>query len=743
MAKLNESRVIIIGNGGVGKTSLKFRLVDSGFLPAREESTRGIEINNWKIRNGEEEVNVKIWDFAGQEIYHSTYQFFFSSNSIYLLLWTARTDDDVSYFEYWLNLIKLFSNNSPVIIIQNKIDDRIKSIDSHTLKQRFDNIIGFHNISVKTGEGVETLKESIKNAIFTSKYIDLVIPESWIKVKSELENIDKDYISIFEFQKICQSYGLNEESANSLCETFHNLGVLLNFNYNPILQDILFLNFNWITSNIYRLFDNFEIQKNKGRFDRRFLDKVWGNQTNEIKVKLLELLKTFNFCYELSNGQDFILPTLLPIEKPMFEWDYINSLEFDYFYEFLPSNIIAQLIVKKSEFIYKDLLWRNGVCLEEDNCLILIIASTIERNIKIIVSGEKKRTTISKIRSDIEAIHNTFSFLQVKIRVKCSCSVCKSSLSPFYYDYDMLIRAKERSRTIVECAMSFEQIPISDLLDEVKFRDEILIERDDDVEELEYKKIDIDWDNTNNFCIEYHWNTSTSEIFFFLKSTFAHLIESEAQSNEIFIISKDDTRCLFINEAIPQIIKIQIEGKYKYETLAIIRYEIDKLFSKTYTYKELIRCGCRQCSNDYPFFYEFSFLQKRRSLKKDTVVCLSSANDILIDILYGEVETEKAQSIGQSRFERVIGNNEISSYEIENVRMLVGLNKTEEAIDCLIRLAKALNREDVLNSCIMQSSKYTQWKKYVIHNLMSQEQINIEKSKIDNSILELINIEFK
>ena len=83
---LYEAKLLIIGEGGAGKTSLAKKIVDENYeLKSEEKSTEGIDVIQWKfpLPNGKE-FRVNIWDFGGQEIYHQTHQFF-SLNVLFML----------------------------------------------------------------------------------------------------------------------------------------------------------------------------------------------------------------------------------------------------------------------------------------------------------------------------------------------------------------------------------------------------------------------------------------------------------------------------------------------------------------------------------------------------------------------------------------------------------------------------------------------------------------------------------
>ena len=71
---MNETKVLLVGQGGVGKTSLIKQLVGEGFDP-HESKTEGIDIKQWKVTAEDQDIRLNVWDFGGEEIMHATHQF--------------------------------------------------------------------------------------------------------------------------------------------------------------------------------------------------------------------------------------------------------------------------------------------------------------------------------------------------------------------------------------------------------------------------------------------------------------------------------------------------------------------------------------------------------------------------------------------------------------------------------------------------------------------------------------------
>jgi hypothetical protein len=105
--QIYEAKILIVGEGGSGKTSLANKLIDADYelKPEAEDiSTQGIDILQWEFTGRNQQAyKVNIWDFGGQEIYHQTHQFFLTERSLYLLVADSRKEDTDHYF--WLQLI--------------------------------------------------------------------------------------------------------------------------------------------------------------------------------------------------------------------------------------------------------------------------------------------------------------------------------------------------------------------------------------------------------------------------------------------------------------------------------------------------------------------------------------------------------------------------------------------------------------------------------------------------------------
>lgn len=93
----NEVKLLLLGNGRVGKTSIMRAMLDREF-DENEESTEKVVLRIWSLPGVKtdllkgEPLRVNIWDFGGQEIYYTTHRLFLRTKALFLLVWDKKTE---------------------------------------------------------------------------------------------------------------------------------------------------------------------------------------------------------------------------------------------------------------------------------------------------------------------------------------------------------------------------------------------------------------------------------------------------------------------------------------------------------------------------------------------------------------------------------------------------------------------------------------------------------------------------
>ena len=416
-----------MGQGGVGKTSLVKRLVENTFDP-EERKTEGINITQWPIpvQSGGADGNIRLnlWDFGGQEIMHATHQFFLTKRSLYLLVLDAREGESKGNIHYWLRIIQSYGADSPVLVVINKNEppNQLDLNETRLGKDYAPNVLGFFKTSCSDGTGIAELRAAIEEQVERLEHVHDRVPVSYFRVKEELEKQarEKDFLDIGEYQGLCRTHGVKEQShQNMLIRFLHDLGNVLNFDDpdNPYqLRDTKVLNPEWVTGGVYKILNNQMLMRQDGVLQRRQLGEVLADPEKyppDREQFILDMMRRFELCFAFpdSDGQQFLIPELLRSNEPELNWQEADALNFQYHYTALPGGIMPRLIVRMHRNLTKKrTTWQSGAVLEIDGCRALVRGDTQAGKVYISVQGEvrvRRRNALAVIRDQFRQIHGT------------------------------------------------------------------------------------------------------------------------------------------------------------------------------------------------------------------------------------------------------------------------------------------------------------------------------------------------
>lgn len=485
---LYEAKLLIVGEAGAGKTSLQRKIKNPNCkLPKEDDTTRGIEVVQWEFPLPKDAPNVQepsskdksfrvnIWDFGGQEVYHSTHQFFLTKRSLYALVADERKED--IDFDYWLNVVELLSDNSPLLIIKNERGDRHREINERQLRGQFSNIKEILATNLATNRGLAEILKEIKHYVSNLPHIGKPLPKTWVKVRETLENDPRNYITLDEYLKICEQNGFTQlKDKLQLSGYLHDLGVCLHFQDDPLLRRTVILKPSWGTSAVYKVLDNDTVISNLGRFNRDDLAKIWHEEKYaNMQDELLQLMINFKLCYQIPNTNDYIAPQLLTKNKSEYFWEETNNLIMRYTYDFMPKGIITQFIVAMHRYIAdQKCVWRSGAVLTRDQTNTEVVEEYGRREIKIRVSGKHKKELMTIVMYELDRIHATYHRLKYNKLIPCNCVTCKDSQEPHFFLFEILRKFTEDRQDRIQCQKSYQMVDVLGLIDDVIGKKEFL-----------------------------------------------------------------------------------------------------------------------------------------------------------------------------------------------------------------------------------------------------------------------------
>ena len=469
---IDEVKVLLVGDGGAGKTSLVRRLMNLGH-DENEPQTHGININDQTVNARGKFVKVHFWDFGGQEIMHATHQFFLSKRSAYILVLDGRKDEKV---EYWMKHVESFGGDSPVIVVINKVDENASfDLNRRFLADKYPSIKGFHRISCRYGTGIRQLETALANAIARIEHTNTRWPGTWFRVKERLERMAEDYISHQQFEEICQENGVSGvDSQETLVEFLHDLGIILRFTDLP-LRDTNVINPRWLTGGVYKIVNAERVSQAGGILPIRWLSELLDPHDHPRGTHnfIVELMKKFELCYQVDRER-LLLPGLLPIEEPEIRFPSGNRVRFVVNYDFLPKSVMPRLIVRMHADIEQDFRWRTGVVLQNQlfDARAIVRSDEVDRKIEITVHGRQRREYLGVILHTLREINKSFEKLHYVERVPMPDN------EEVMVSYTHLLRLENRGITHYIPDGSDREYPVQELLGYVqparRTEDEIL-----------------------------------------------------------------------------------------------------------------------------------------------------------------------------------------------------------------------------------------------------------------------------
>ncbi|AZZ99251.1 COR domain-containing protein [Pseudoalteromonas sp. R3] len=373
-------KVMILGNGQIGKTQLARRLRGEAFDES-VKSTHGIQLHRFDYN----EIEIQCWDFGGQDVYLGTHSLFIDSRALYLLLWHPLTENNDLVpceqieirnrpLSYWLAYLKsLAGSEAQVMVCQSQCDD-----PEQDLRAPVPHPVPFTKlrevpISAKVPGGLDEFTPFFERAVQLQlkRNGDIWLPKNWLAVEQEIALLQTQLLPYDAYQTLCVRYDV--AAPETLVQYLHQTGRV--FYRKGCFDDQLILDQAWALQGVYLLLEREHVMPAlkgaNGCFAKADLEPLlWQGKefTASEKALFVEMMLQCGVCFKLTDDS-YIAPDALPEKAErqghftsiwqQGECDYHIRLE----YAFLHDATMRYLLSKIGQQAGPQACyWRYGCC---------------------------------------------------------------------------------------------------------------------------------------------------------------------------------------------------------------------------------------------------------------------------------------------------------------------------------------------------------------------------------------------
>ena len=508
---LNEAKLILIGEGEVGKSCLLSALCGEPWEEGKP-TTHGIEIKSINLVDPRSGIEIKLngWDFGGQRVYRPTHQLFFSAPAVYLVVWKPREGPQQGFVKEWIRLVKHREAEAKIIVVATHggPGGRQPDIDRQELYDLFgkDTIIDFFFVDSRpdlNGErkGIDQLKETIARISANLPEVGRSVPKSFQDFREALNKTNAPYLPVQDVLDICEDLNLDVEVSRLFITISHRLGHLIYYENDPLLRDIVVLKPDWLATAISFVLDdeNTRIAHGLVKFDR--LRQLWNDHLRPIEHRypenlhsiFLRLMERFDISYRVSvlnfkndSFETSLIAQLVPDNRPeeelTKEWSSLPAVGDNQQIQICrivdshnnqsatAEGLFYQLIVRLHKYSLgrsrheKSIHWQRGLILDDEyNGRALL--EHIGNDVRITVRAPYPERFLSVLTSEVKyLVDNFWTGLRCDVMVPCIEPCGRNLPGTGLFEVEKLIQSRRRRRVDYPCPVCNEWQNIDSLL---------------------------------------------------------------------------------------------------------------------------------------------------------------------------------------------------------------------------------------------------------------------------------------
>ena len=175
--KIPSYKITLIGDSGVGKTSIIGRFI-TGFFTEEIDSTLGVNYSQKIYEKNGKKISLNLWDTAGQEKYRSLGKNFYKDSYIIIIVYDITNKNSFKNIkEIWYPDTQSFGEKIKIIALAGNKKDKYEEeevSDEEGSSYAKEIKANFFLVSANSGEGISTMFQTLADNLFDKKFMNTV-----------------------------------------------------------------------------------------------------------------------------------------------------------------------------------------------------------------------------------------------------------------------------------------------------------------------------------------------------------------------------------------------------------------------------------------------------------------------------------------------------------------------------------------------------------------------------------------
>lgn len=439
----NAVRVLLLGSGGAGKSTLADRLKGKK-AELKRPATLGVDYFKHQPLNldlfssipepSQDWPALYLWDFGGQTIFHGFHSAFLSENSIYVLVVDSRHEQAP---DEWLDQIhNLAGSQAIVLIVTNEYENcKIRQNETRLLREyEFLDEDCFYYFSCLDAN-IEEINRFVLALVGASQDSQRLVSQSVLYIQNILSQKFKErvFLSYDEIESIVKEYSSEYDAAEKIAEGLQQLGFIVKVNSD---EEEFCLEPAWIVDYAYALVSSPLLREQKGIINLKQLKLFFRDKVKTVHIKhLFAFLLERSLCTKLQGSTEYFFPDAstpneIPEATKIFKEK--DNIVIRFSLPCLPLGLHARLVhnlfVPNCDVFIRDVgdIWRHGFILRKNGSTAVIHYLQRKNVIELVLSGSL--TEFNGV--NFSDLLNTF-YVNLKSVISAGSVISLSNIEPF------------------------------------------------------------------------------------------------------------------------------------------------------------------------------------------------------------------------------------------------------------------------------------------------------------------------